>query len=194
MSKQLRRRPQSLDDMRHALLLMNAQAEISYLADPLLEAGGILLAYNDLFIDGQRELNADLASLQGFEAFDIIGVDDIFPIGPVKDIPVQLFLELAEVALFGHIFPAFLIYEEYQLMLREEIPCVFHAYGLELHPFFYKYPGSLLIVRVQVFVNVIMIAGKVVLEVLVFPDGILQLVLADGFQQIVDAAIFEGLC
>jgi hypothetical protein len=48
-------------------------------------------------------------------------------------------------------------------------------------------------VRAQVFVEVIVIGSEVGPEVLVFPYGVPQFVLADRFQQIIDAAVFECL-
>ena len=111
-------------------------------ADPFLERGGVLLADDDLFVDRQGKFDADLTFLQGFEAFDIVGVDDIFSVGAIEQVLIQFFFQFAEIALLGHVFPVLFIDEEDQFVFREKISGVFDADGLELGAFANEDAGS----------------------------------------------------
>ena len=110
--------------------------------DPFFEGGGVLLADDDLFVNGEGQLHADLALFEGFEAFDIIGVDNIFPIGTIEKVLIQFVFQFAEVALFGHIFPVLFIDEEDEFVFGEEVAGVFDADGLEFCAFADEDAGS----------------------------------------------------
>jgi len=162
------------------------------LADPFFEGSGVLLADDDLFVHRQYKLYADLASLERFEALYIVRVDDILPVGPVKNAPVKFFFQLAEIAFLRHILAVLLIDQEDKLVLREEVAYVLYSHGLKFHASFNKDPRFLFIVAGQVVGEGGMIVHEMALEVLVFSQRVLELVLADGFFEIVDAIIVEG--
>ena len=68
-----------------------------HFANPFFESGSVFLADNDLFINRQDKLQADLAFFEGFKTFYIIRVDYVFPVGPVKDFVVELFFQFCKV-------------------------------------------------------------------------------------------------
>ena len=143
--------------------------------DPFLEGGRVLLADDDLFIDRQDEFYADLAFFQGFEPFDIIGVDDVFAIGAVEEVLVEFFFEFAEVTFFRHVFPVLFIDEEDQLMFGKEIAGVFDADRLEFHASPDEDPGSFAVIFAEIVGQGDLMTGLMFLmggEALVMGDGV----------------------
>ena len=174
------------------------------LPDPFLEGGGVLLADDDLFVNGQGQFHADLAFFEGFETFDVIGVYYIFPVCAVEEVFVQFVFQLTQVTLFGHIFPVFFIDEEDKLVFGEKVSGVFDTYGLEFGAFadqdagaFAVRPGNeigqgVMMVVVEVVVHelvaAVVIAAVVIgyademgLKGLVFLDGVAETILANRF-------------
>ncbi len=122
----------------------------------------------------------DLTSLEGFEAFDIIGVDDVFTIGAIKYFIVQFFFEITEVAFFCEVFSILFVYEEDQFMFGEE-QTTSSTLRFETHSSFYEDARFLFFLVIEIVVERGMVIDEMALETLVFFYGAAQFVLAKGF-------------